>query len=955
MAILTGTDEAKRFGVLVLPYEKRALSISKEIMVDYDDNGHIYVKSKDGKKIFAVTKNLEILIQKILTYGGDNIHVDDPTENGEDGILNEVLKHIYDYINACVQGLSIKDPARVLSEFNIPSLSGIPTEIDGVTDLKDGDSVLLINQTDKRLNGKWIIHTGDWIRSEDLDENTELSKSPFFFISEGEKYKETGWVLSTDNAIVGDSELDWTIFTRQEDLKVGYGIHKEGNEISLEKVTEAGEAFKVKWDEYGNIISGENPTTLEEFGITDGVSTDHIGSGGDQHALVTEDTAGFSSPQDKIIVDTVLPAIENLEIETNNKIDTKSEIEFIDEKEPIKINLEDSFPIADNLNTDSSEVSLSARQGKVIKELIDYLFTNTNEDGNPYMKLWMGTLDQYHSLAERDLYTTLYIATDTIDENTNITIDSSLDELINLIQSIQLNKVSKSGDQMNGPLLIGSSAREQSLKVFGKIYLNGIDIMELFASIDHEHEDMVTMDKLKKLLDQKANKYHEHKIDDVQGLKEELASKSSEDHDHDDRYYTKEETDFKLSTKAAAHHKHKLEDIEDFLETNGLTKYLKDMIQDPLHQTVTAADKERWNNNTISGGTGSGGASNADIMAHNTSPEAHQDIRNEMKLIRDSIGPDEIVKLMKSKSDIVLDTETDSIPIGIDDYDPQIHTLLVFKNSTYQTENLDYKVMYDNTIKILGDKAKIGTKFTFIVLWVEGKVKSIISNSGGTIDGIDGLRQILNRKSDIDHTHKLSDLTSDSEHRTVTDEQIKKWNNGTGSGSSSSDANVEDHNKSSESHSDIREMIKNVEKTITHIGAEYEVIDFSANVDDQTEFTINKSDLTETTYIHFAVIDGMVTNDYQLGSYKIILNEGMKKSSNGHLYLIKIEGNTTTLKDLSLNDLSKELQDIINNKPNIEDVYTKNEAEKEAQTSPATSFFKTSLLFDKTRSRRICH
>ena len=121
----------------------------------------------------------------------------------------------------------------------------------------------------------------------------------FSFLFRGEKYKETGWILVTDNPIIGHDELEWQIFTRADEILAGAGLVKKGNEIALAECVTKGSSTKVRWDEYGRIISYENPTTLAEYNITDAVSVSHIGSSGNQHGIVTHDYHGFSSKEDK--------------------------------------------------------------------------------------------------------------------------------------------------------------------------------------------------------------------------------------------------------------------------------------------------------------------------------------------------------------------------------------------------------------------------------------------------------------------------------------------------------------------------------------------------------------------------------------------------------------------------------------------------------------------------------
>lgn len=94
-----------------------------------------------------------------------------------------------------------------------------------------------------------------------------------------------------------------------------------------------------------------------------------------------------------------------------------------------------------------------------------------------------------------------------------------------------------------------------------------------FAPIDHEH-DILWSEVIGKPTeftpeyhthDEYAKRYHKHTIQDIIGL-EGLSigggsGDGSTDHNHDIRYYTKQQVDEKLLSKADADHTHSIEDL----------------------------------------------------------------------------------------------------------------------------------------------------------------------------------------------------------------------------------------------------------------------------------------------------------------------------------------------------------------------------------------------------------
>ena len=583
MAYNTSSNTDKRFGMLVLPYDLKDKSIAKELMVDYK-NGHLYIRDESGTKIISITKELENRLNLLFADGGNYIPVTD--FNGGTEILNTVLQEMMNYINNTVQGMSVKQPARLCSENNIATMRGIPSYLIDEVPVLEGDRLLLIGQTDKKLNGTWIVRQEQWTRSEDLDEQKEITTCPFLFVMEGEKYKEKGFVLSTDNPIIGKTDLEWQIFTRCDEIIPGYGIDKIGNEISLQPVSGLvpGRATRVSFDNRGRIISYDNPTTLEEFGIVDAVSNSHVGSGGDAHAIATVDNHGFMSKESFIQQQTFLPILEEVEQNLEEYIQQKAEIEFISE-EMIDLDMGNRITISDNLNTDDATKALSARQGFLIRRLLNELFTNSNEDSPEYFKIWTGTLGQYENLKEIDTNTIYYINSNL--NQINSSKGSTEDELLEMIQKIEETKVSRSGDQMSGSLTIGADDNLQSLALFGNFLFNGVDITKVFASEDHTHDGFYTKEQITKVLADKANSKHEHEISNIKNLEKILNGLSPTEHSHDD-YYTSTQIDDKFASKAPINHDHKVEDIEGLdkiLEVVGIPVKLSDLKADSLHRT----------------------------------------------------------------------------------------------------------------------------------------------------------------------------------------------------------------------------------------------------------------------------------------------------------------------------------------------------------------------------------
>ena len=65
----------------------------------------------------------------------------------------------------------------------------------------------------------------------------------------------------------------------------------------------AGSYRSVTVDGNGHVTGGSNPTTLNDYGITDAAPSSHVGAGGTAHELASPTMAGFMSPSDKAKLD----------------------------------------------------------------------------------------------------------------------------------------------------------------------------------------------------------------------------------------------------------------------------------------------------------------------------------------------------------------------------------------------------------------------------------------------------------------------------------------------------------------------------------------------------------------------------------------------------------------------------------------------------------------------------
>ena len=142
-----------------------------------------------------------------------------------------------------------KEPVRATSTANIDLGVGGLLTIDGVV-LVAGDRVLVKDQTVGAENGIYVVAAGAWSRSLDADSDADVMSGFFLVVREGTVAEDTGWVHTTDGAIV----LDTTALTFVEigsSVIAGIGLTLIGQTLDVDDPYSAAEATKLASIEAG--------------------------------------------------------------------------------------------------------------------------------------------------------------------------------------------------------------------------------------------------------------------------------------------------------------------------------------------------------------------------------------------------------------------------------------------------------------------------------------------------------------------------------------------------------------------------------------------------------------------------------------------------------------------------------------------------------------------------------
>lgn len=164
------------------------------------------------------------------------------------------------YVDAVATGLDWKQSVRLATAAALPAVtaagSGVgktltadangALTVDGVA-VAANDRILVKDQATGANNGIYVVTAaGDGsnpfilTRATDFDQNAEVTAGAAMFVAEGTANGDTGWLLTTNDAITVDTTaLVFTQFTGTGSIVAGAGLLKTGNQLDVELDTAA--------------------------------------------------------------------------------------------------------------------------------------------------------------------------------------------------------------------------------------------------------------------------------------------------------------------------------------------------------------------------------------------------------------------------------------------------------------------------------------------------------------------------------------------------------------------------------------------------------------------------------------------------------------------------------------------------------------------------------------------
>ena len=112
--------------------------------------------------------------------------------------------------------------------------TGSFTTIDGVNIASVGARILVKNEANAVWNGVYTYSNATVIvRATDFDTTAEVAGGDFLFIISGTQNGDTGWVQTTDNVVIGTSNIVFTQFSGAGTYTAGAGLTLTGQQFSV--------------------------------------------------------------------------------------------------------------------------------------------------------------------------------------------------------------------------------------------------------------------------------------------------------------------------------------------------------------------------------------------------------------------------------------------------------------------------------------------------------------------------------------------------------------------------------------------------------------------------------------------------------------------------------------------------------------------------------------------------
>jgi hypothetical protein len=198
------------------------------------------ILSVSGTGVSSIAGNLNMNSKNIVSVADPVNAQDAATKNYVDTVVQGLHVHDSCYVattgtlNAATGGTVSYNNGSSGVGATLTVSGGTYTTIDGLSIATVGTRVMVKNEANAVWNGIYTYTSSTVLtRATDFDTTAEAAGGDFFFITSGTVNADTGWVQTTDNPVIGTSNIVFTQFSGAGTYTAGTGLTLTGTVFSI--------------------------------------------------------------------------------------------------------------------------------------------------------------------------------------------------------------------------------------------------------------------------------------------------------------------------------------------------------------------------------------------------------------------------------------------------------------------------------------------------------------------------------------------------------------------------------------------------------------------------------------------------------------------------------------------------------------------------------------------------
>ena len=203
------------------------------ISINPDGTGHVSVNSSNIQDVADPVNDTDAANKRYVDAVAEGLHVHAPAHAYVADTLASITGGTVTYSNG-TNGVG-----ATLTLGTALDLAG--GDLDGDTDITLGDRIIVAGESNDAHNGVYVVtSTTVLTRADDFDTPTEMAGGDFIFVTHGNTYADTGWVMTEAVSTVGSSPVYFMQFSGAGTYTAGAGLTLTGTEFDINLATNSG-------------------------------------------------------------------------------------------------------------------------------------------------------------------------------------------------------------------------------------------------------------------------------------------------------------------------------------------------------------------------------------------------------------------------------------------------------------------------------------------------------------------------------------------------------------------------------------------------------------------------------------------------------------------------------------------------------------------------------------------